>query len=182
MLWARLTIGLLLLPYTTAATAQPVTPKIPLDSLGQFPILQLFGGILTILIPVMAWLLYLKAAYFKGKPAEPISVDVSGVKIDAANVMFYQGPLRAIFDLLTDIRGRQSLSRLEVRDDFAGLLSASRNTLADNVGTMITDLEARQENRFRDLRDNINSVHTRIDGVNENLIRIDTILDNRGRK
>jgi hypothetical protein len=91
--------------------------------------------------------------------------------------MFYQGPLKAIFDLLTDIRGRQSLNRLEVRDEFAQLLSAQPQCNLHTVGTALRDLEARNENRFRDVMENINSVHERIDGVNENLIRIDTKLD-----
>lgn len=178
MHWGNIIIPSLMLPYT--ATAEPSIPTIHLESLDQFPTLKLFAAILTVILPLIGGLLYLKAAYFKPKPEQPITFDASGgVKIDAASVMFYQGPLKAIFDLLTDIRGRQSLSRLEVREDFAALLSANRKAICDTVGTALRDLEARNENRFRDVMENVNSVHERIDGVNENVVRIDGKLDGR---
>jgi len=181
MHWAKLTtlsLSLLLL-FTTIATTEPAYPPIPLEGLDNYPTLKLLAALLTVLIPAAGALLYLKASYFKPK-SEAVHMDVGGgVKIDAANVMFYQGPLKAIYDLLTDIRGRQGLARGETREDIAQLLSQSRQQIDSNVGNAIRDLETRAENRFRDVRDNVNSVHERIDEVNANLIRVATLLERR---
>lgn len=173
MHWANLTNVSLLLLYTTPVTAEPAYPAIPLGGLDGYPTLKLLAAMLTVFIPALGALLYLKANYFKPKD-EPITIDVGGVKIDAANVMFYQGPLKAIYDLLTDIRGRQALNRLEVRDDMAALLSQSRTALDASVGNALRDFETRHDRRIETVQNNINSLHERIDDVNENLIRIDT--------
>lgn len=115
-------------------------------------------------------LIYAKANLFRKPDKTTLSLDVPRGS-EAATTMYFSGPLRAIFDELQTIKARQQLNRLEIKDDFAVMLSSSRQQICDSVGET--------ENR---ISHNVNSVHERLDDVNNNLIRIDTKVDIKGRK
>jgi uncharacterized protein YukE len=91
---------------------------------------------------------------------------------------------------LNDIKARQLLARLEVKDDMAVLLSGSRNTIIDRLGVLqsenrevveknIRDHEASMERRFSDVNTNINSLHARLDDIMKSLAHIEGALPRR---
>lgn len=87
--------------------------------------------------------------------------------------VYFNGPLKAIFETLTDIKGRQLIARLELKEDFAVLLSQTRNNLASSIAQVQEDINDQLENRFRDTNGNINGVHTRLDDVMKSLARLE---------
>lgn len=156
--------------------------------LGQYPILQFIVAVMTVVVISASALSYLKAGMFKAK--EPVRVEGDQVKINADTAMFYSGPLKAIFDLLTNIHAHQLLARLEHKDDVAALMSSSRHTILNKmadvqaeicevVGDGFRDQEAHTENRVRDLNANVNALHTRLDGMQQSMARIEGSLVKR---
>lgn len=156
--------------------------KTGIEALGPFPILQMGAALLLFMIIGIGSFLFLKGMKF-GKGNEDKERPVS-----SATEVYFNGPLQAIFEALTDIKGRQLIARLEMKEDFAVLISASRHALADkliivqdNVNDAMADAvrnhETSMENRFRDANTNINSLHSRMDDVMRSLARLEANND-----
>jgi hypothetical protein len=183
--WAMVDQGVLLLLEllpTTQLRASPVfdLPTLPsFDALGHYPILQ-FGAVLIAFVMTVAGLL----GWRKGEKiakAEQAAAPVAELHFD--------GPIKGIFDALSDIKGRQLLARLEFKDDVALLLSSSRNSIIDRVAALDADMRDcvsgafrdsnnAMENRTRDVLNSINSLHERVDEI----IRNQVIIIERAKK
>lgn len=96
---------------------------------------------------------------------------------NAALVVDFSGPLKDIGEQLGDIKGRQLIARLEIKDDFAALLSSTRHALANNMITVQADINDNIENRFRDTNTNINSIHQRVDEMMRAITRLEAKHD-----
>ena len=179
-----------LLP-TTQLIASPLAsplldiPTLPnLDAFGHYPILQ-FGIVLIGFIVTVAGLLGWKRGERLGRENAATNATVAAAPVAE---LHFDGPIRGIFEDLRDIKARQLLARLEIKDDFAVLLSGSRNSVIDKLAALqgdnreviencIRDHEATMENRFRDLNSSINVIQVRlnqrIDELMKSLERIE---------
>lgn len=135
------------------------------------PMLRYIAGAMTLMTFAAALLAWYKAS----KPKSDELAAAPKLEGDSVTAIYFTGPLKAIFDLLTEIKALLLLLRLQVKDDTAVLVSDAKGKIIDDMGDRIGQGEAR-------LTDNVNSVHERIDLVNNNLIRIDTRLDVKGRR
>lgn len=176
-----------LLP-TTQLLASPLAsplfdlPAIPnLDMFGKYPILQ-FGVVLVAFIVTVAGLLGWKKGEKLGKDAAAVAAASSAPVAE----LHFDGPIRGIFESLSDIKARQLLARLEIKDDFAVMLSGSRNTIVDKLALVqadirdciadaVRDQNTQTENRVRDLATNLGTVHERID----ELMRVLAAIEDR---
>lgn len=150
-------------------------PGIPMEALGQFPILQFVAGLMTLMIFGAALLLWLKARLPKDE--QPAANPFAGNTVDATTAIYFTGPLKAIFEGINDIKARQLLNRLETKDDFAGLLSDQRRQIQDVIErSNAADLQSRTAAEAR-VTDNINAVHERIDDVAQSLVTISGKVD-----
>jgi hypothetical protein len=157
---------LLELLLTTQLRASPALVDLPMpEALGNYPILQ-FGVVLITFIVTCAGILGWK----KGeKSTKDTSVEVNlGPQQPPVAELHFDGPIKGIFDALQDIKGRQLLFRLEIKDDVAALLSQSRNVIVDCIHDALRDSNAATENRVRDLTVNMNSLHERVDDLIKN--------------
>jgi hypothetical protein len=172
-----------LLP-TTQLIANPLASplldiKMPgLDFFGPYPILQ-FGIVLIAFIMTVAGLLgWRKGEKIGREQAAAASVPVAELHFD--------GPIKGMFDGLNDIKARQLLARLEIKDDVAILLSqmktgivdklaAVQSDIRDCIGDAVRDQNAQTENRVRDLANNLHTVHERID----ELMRVLATIEDR---
>jgi hypothetical protein len=176
---AQLLLGLLL---TTRLSASPVAsqllidiPSVPnLDGFGHYPILQ-FGVVLIAFIVTVAGLLGWK----RGEKATQATAAPETVA-----ELHFDGPIKGVFDALSDLKARQLLLRLEFKDDLAIMLSGSRNTIVDRLGVLEGDIRdcianagrdhnAATENRIRDVVVNLNSLHERVDKMMNTLATIE---------
>jgi hypothetical protein len=165
-----------LLPVTRATAGPLVLPLFDIPTLkdidfGHYPILQ-FGLVAIAFIVTTAGLLGWKKGERLGKEA---------AANNAAPVaeLHFDGPIRGIFDALGDIKARQLLARLEIKDDVAVLLSTSRGAIVDVVESCIRDHEAAMERRFSDTNNNLNSLHLRLDDIMKSLAHIEVALPRR---
>lgn len=181
-------LSLLALLLTTPLTAKPLAfplleiPIIPdLDVFGKYPILQ-FGIVVIAFVVTVAGLLGWK----KGEKAGKEQAALAPSTVPVAELHF-DGPIRAIFEGLSDIKARQLLARLEIKDDFAVLLTGSRNSIVDKlalvqadirdcIASAVRDQNTQTENRVRDLATNLGTVHERIDELMRLLSQIEDRL------
>jgi hypothetical protein len=147
-------------------------PAIPnFDGFGQYPILQ-FGAVLLAFFMSIAGLLGWKRGERLGKEnAANNSAPVAELHFD--------GPIKGIFDGLSDIKARQLLARLELKDDVALLLSTSRGAIVDVIENCIRDHETAMERRFSDVNTNINSLHARLDDIMKSQAHIEGTMPRR---
>jgi hypothetical protein len=161
------------------------TPEALERLLGPYPILQFAAAAIVVVVTAIGALAWLKGEKWGKASAEAEKVSASQ---PPAVQLYFDGPLKAIFETLNDIKGRQLVGRLEIKDDFAALLSTSRHSLIDKlasvqaevierVSEVLRDHESGMENRFRDLNSNVNGNTNRIDqNVNATHTRIDEIV------
>jgi hypothetical protein len=172
-----------------ALEANPL--KQGIEALGPFPILQMGAAVSLFIVICIGSLLFLKGMKL-GKSNAEANVAPVGGPTNAAPAMelYFNGPLKAIFEMLSDIKGRQLIGRLELKEDFAILLSQSRHSLGDKLVTVqasvhdcvvegLRDQSAALENRFRDLNGNINQIHNRMDDMQQMLARLDATVTKR---
>jgi hypothetical protein len=172
-----------------ALEANPL--KQGIEALGPFPILQMGAAVSLFIVICIGSLLFLKGMKL-GKSNAEANVAPVGGPTNAAPAMelYFNGPLKAIFEMLSDIKGRQLIGRLELKEDFAILLSQSRHSLGDKLVTVqasvhdcvvegLRDQSAALENRFRDLNGNINQIHHRMDDMQQLLARLDATVTKR---
>jgi hypothetical protein len=145
------------------------------ETFGNYPILQL-GAVLIAFAVTVAGILGWKKGEKLGKDrAAEVTVNTGPPVAE----LHFDGPIKATFDALSDIKARQLLMRLEIKDDLAVLLSGSRNTIIDRLTALQADLRDcihdslrdgnnATENRVRDLAGNINSLHERVDELIRN--------------
>jgi hypothetical protein len=127
------------------------------------------------------------------KKGEKIGREASEASSSSHNVpvaeLHFDGPIRAIFEGINDIKGRQLVARLEIKDDIAALLSMSRNSIIDKMAVLEGDLRdcirdslrdgnTATENRTRDVLNSINSLHERVDEI----IRNQAVIIERSKK
>jgi hypothetical protein len=174
------------LPTTQLSASPLVLPLFDIPTLkdidfGHYPILQ-FGLVAIAFIVTVAGLLGWKRGERLGKEAAANVAPVAELHFD--------GPIKGIFDALSDIKARQLLARLEIKDDMAVLLSGSRNMIIDRLGVLqsenrevveknIRDHEASMERRFSDVNTNINSLHARLDDIMKSQAHIEGALPRR---
>lgn len=115
---------------------------------------------------ILASLLFLKGMKI-GKGPEAAAMTSPALEV------YFNGPLKAIFEALTDIKGRMLVVRLETKEDFAVLLSQTRHNLANSMVQVQEDINDNLENRFRDTNSNVNSIHSRLDDVMKSLARLE---------
>jgi hypothetical protein len=161
-------------------------PTLPnLETFGQYPILQ-FGAVLIGFIVTVAGLLGWKKGEKIGREASEASSSSHNVPVAE---LHFDGPIRAIFEGISDIKGRQLVARLEIKDDIAALLSMSRNSIIDKMAVLEGDLRdcirdslrdgnTATENRTRDVLNSINSLHERVDEI----IRNQAVIIERSKK
>jgi hypothetical protein len=152
---------------------QNTAETIPSITMEGLPVaLQYIAGIMTLLTfgtALLAW-------YRTNKPRTK-TVNRLPEYEDVSTAIYFTGPLKAIFDTIQDIKGRQILNRMEAKDDIAAMLSDQRRQLADhierigpNVGSQLTAAEHR-------VNANINSVHSRIDDMNNVIVELNTRVE-----
>lgn len=168
--------------------------------LGPYPILQFAAAAIVVVVTAVGALAWLKGEKWGKASAE--ADKASGTQTPAVQ-LYFDGPLKAIFETLNDIKGRQLVGRLEIKDDFAALLSSSRHSLLDKmmssqseiierIAEVLRDHDLNMDNRFRDLNNvatnstdrietNVNSVHQRLDLVLQALGRIEGAMEHRSR-
>ena len=135
------------------------------DMLGPFPILQFFAALLVFAMVAVGGFAWIKGQ----KLNEPLSAPRAP---EGAIQLFFDGPLKAIFDYLQEIRQRQISNRLEVKDDIAVIISNQRNTLSAEIEDSKRSLQKCMEDGFRQM-------HDRLDDFNNLLVRMDERDKNR---
>jgi hypothetical protein len=143
--------------------------------LGQYPILQ-FGVAIIVFVCSVVGTLLLKRGEKLGRDSLVEASTPPPINPAAPIQMFFDGPLKAIFESLQDIKGRQLVGRLEMKEDVSVLIANSRHTVLDRLQVIQIDInntvmEAMRDfntvaaERSRELNHNINNVHTRLDQV-----------------
>jgi hypothetical protein len=157
-------------------------PMLPKEVFGPYAILQFAAALVGFSIVVVGGLLALRGERKRKDAATAAGVAASSAgAAGPALEVYFNGPLK-------DIKGRQLIGRLEIKDDFAVLLSTSRNNIVDKIALLQNDInsttmevlrdhEAAMENRFRDIHSaiggNLNSIHARLDIVLQQLAKIE---------
>lgn len=167
---------------TLAASAQPVQSQVPipnLDLLDSYPTLKFLAALITFAIVVIGGLAWLKGE--KMGKAEGSQSLTSPRAQDAAVQLFFDGPLKAIFDDLQALKAGQQMNKLEYRDETARLVSAAKHEVLNRLlliqGEIIRELnEAHGQNlsTIKHLADEFNE-------LKETIIRLDEFM-RRGRK
>lgn len=129
------------------------------ELLGPFPILQFFAALIVLVVIGAAGFVWLKGQ----KSNEPLSAPRAP---EAAIQLFFDGPLKAIFEYLQDIRTRVSGLRMEMRDEFAQLLSSHR-------ATVIREIETSRDDTRREMKDGMDDINDKLKDINDILVRMD---------
>jgi hypothetical protein len=143
--------------------------------LGPYPILQFAAAAIVVVVTAVGALAWLKGERWGKASAEAEKFNATQPAVQ----MYFDGPLKAIYETLNDIKGRQLVARLEIKDDFAVLLSTSRHTLVEHANELVRDHETNMDNRFRDLNNNVNALHTRIDQLIQLMGRVEGHMEHR---
>jgi hypothetical protein len=151
-----------------ASTAGFVEIKPAFDALGSYPILQFFAGLIIVISFAFGGVLLLRGEKFARKEAVALPLDAPRSE-QAAVQMFFDGPLKAIFDVLHEIQTAQSLSTLEHKDVLARALSEQRIAILNHVSQCHAELTNDVENDKRDngvvlreMRDKLVAIDTRL--------------------
>lgn len=158
-------LSILLVGMGDPVLASDGIPKIPTDMFGPYPILQFFAALIVFVCFAIGGLVYLK-----GKAAGDLSAPKSN---EAAVQLFFEGPLKAIFDYLQAIRATQeansatlSNTSAGIRDMFAGLLSGHRQQLTKEI----YDAKAEVKEEIQRMHDENKSA---LKDINDLLVRMD---------
>jgi gas vesicle protein len=119
------------------------------DALGPYPILQFFAALIIFTVFAIGGIAWLKGEKFaKAEAMKPLDAPRSP---EAATQLFFDGPLKAIFDTMHEIQTAQSLNKLELKDMVAQLLSQNKGAVIDAIAQAQTELQADMENVKREL-------------------------------
>jgi hypothetical protein len=163
------------LPLSVPAQLEIVKPAIEL--LGPYPILQFFAALIILCVVGIGGIAWLKGeklakAEAKTPPDAPRSQE-------AAVQLFFDGPLKATFDVLHEIQTAQATNKLELKDQLLEALSANRHLvfqaideatslIVSEVRTNRTELSARNE-----------GIHNELRSMRDLLVRLDALLPKR---
>jgi hypothetical protein len=137
------------------------------DALGPYPILQFFAALIVVICFAFGGILLLRGEKFARKEA---ATPLSAPRTEQAAVqMFFDGPLKAIFDVLHEIQTAQTLAALEQKDVIARALSEQRVAILNQVNQCHAELASDIENDKRDngavlreMRDKLVAIDTRL--------------------
>lgn len=148
-----------------ALAAEGGLPKIPTDMLGPYPILQFFAALI-----VFACFAFGGLVYIKGKAATDISAPKSN---EAAVQLFFEGPLKAIFDYLQAIRATQEVNAATlsnagagIKDMVAGLLSGHRQQITKEIDDAKAEVKEEIHRMHKENSDALKD-------INDLLVRLD---------
>jgi hypothetical protein len=155
-------------PIVQASMAGLVEIKPAFDALGNYPILQFFAGLIIVISFAFGGVLLLRGEKFARKEAATAPLDAPRSE-QAAVQLFFDGPLKAIFDVLHEIQTAQALAALEQRDVIARALSEQRVAILNQVNQCHAELASDIENDKRDngavlreMRDKLVAIDTRL--------------------
>jgi hypothetical protein len=126
------------------------TPGEAIQALGPYPILQFFAALIVLVVLAVGGMAWLRGEK-KGKAALESGLDAPRHP-EAAVQLFFDGPLRAIFDSLSKVEHALALSKLENKDSVAEMLSATRrrrDPVAGRGGERHGDQQARHGRRHQ---------------------------------
>jgi hypothetical protein len=152
--------------------------KPALEALGPYPILQFFAALIILIvvgIGGLAWLRGEKQA--KADAAiQPLDHPRSP---EGAVQLFFDGPLRAIFDSLTRLEAAMAVGKLENKDVVAALLSATRNTVLDAMTQAQAEVEGSMEINRRDAVEALHDLTAEVRGLRDIMIRTEANMMRR---
>jgi hypothetical protein len=156
-------------PTTQVAVLGEIKPA--LDALGPYPILQFFAALIVVLCFAFGGVLLLKGEKFAKKEANlPLDAPRSE---HAAVQLFFDGPLKAIFDVLHEIQTAQAMNLLEVKDVLARLLSEQRQAIADLAGARAAEVKDALEDDTREKLAHFANVENQLREMRDMLVRIE---------
>jgi hypothetical protein len=156
------------------------TPGEAIQALGPYPILQFFAALIVLVVLAVGGMAWLRGEK-KGKAALESGLDAPRHP-EAAVQLFFDGPLRAIFDSLSKVEHALALSKLENKDSVAEMLSATRHGVIDAVTQSQAEVENGMEINRRDMVDAINALATEVRGLRDIAVRIDATMMRRRRQ
>jgi hypothetical protein len=176
-----------------AIPAQMGQVKPALDALGPFPILQFFAALIVVIVVGVggiAWLKGEKVAKERSLMPRP------GSSPDGTVQLYFDGPLKAIFDSLQRIEGNSAAlaaltlighrletalatSKLETKDALAVMLSGSKHQVLNALALARADIlnEINQAQQASDRRAQEQSQE--LGEMRDMLVRIEAVLSRR---
>lgn len=166
----------LLLLRLVAQPAQLTEIKPAFDALGNYPILQFFAGLIIVLCFAFGGLLLLRGEKFARKEAATTAALDAPRSEQAAVQLFFDGPLKAIFDVLHEIQTAQSLNKLEYKDVIARLLSEQRQAIAELAQARAVEVKEALEDDTREKLQHLAVIDGQLRDMRDMLVRIETKL------
>jgi hypothetical protein len=170
MRWSS--IGQLVIPGDPTIELAALTEIKPaLDALGPYPILQFFAALIIVLCFAFGGILLLKGEKFAKKEA---STPLDSPRSEHAAVqLFFDGPLKAIFDVLHEIQTTQATNKLELKDVVARLLSEQRQAIAELAAARATEVKAALEDDTREKLGHLANIENQLREMRDMLVRVE---------
>lgn len=161
--------------------AQLAELKPAFDALGPYPILQFFAALIVMIVIGIGGIAWLKGEKL-AKAEKATGLDGPRTQ-EAAVQLFFDGPLKAIFDVLHEIQTMQATSRLEYKDVLLNALSNNKAALYDTVVQLQAEIEGDLEANHRDGGGKLDTIAKELRDIRDMLVRIELRLSmTPGRK
>jgi hypothetical protein len=157
--------------------AQLTELKPAFDALGSYPILQFFGGLIILMTMGFGGMLWLRGE--KAAKAEANKPLAEARSQDAAVQLFFDGPLKAIFDTLHLIQTNQALNKLESKDVTAQIASAAKRELFDGLHEVQKAILRETTEQHDKLCERIDSLERQLVDMRDMAIRVEATMMRR---
>jgi hypothetical protein len=87
--------------------------------------------------------------------------------------LFFDGPLKAIFDVLHEIQTTQATNKLELKDVVARLLSEQRQAIAELAAARATEVKAALEDDTREKLGHLANIENQLREMRDMLVRVE---------
>jgi hypothetical protein len=154
--------------------------KPALEALGPYPILQFFAALIIMIVIGIGGLAWLRGEKQAKAKADAVAHPLDAPRTpEAAVQLFFDGPLRAIFDCLTRLEAAIAVGELKNKDATASLLSATRHGVIDAVTQSQAEVENSMEINRRDMVEALHGLATEVRGMRDIMIRIEANMMRR---
>jgi hypothetical protein len=141
------------------------------ELLGPYPILQFFAALIVLSVVGFGGLAWLKGEKI-AKAEKAQSLD-SPRSPEAAFQLFFDGPLKAIFDVLHEIQTAQATAKLEYKDQLIQALALNKASFYDTVIQLQAELEGDFEANSRDKVGRLEGIAKDLREIRDMLVRIE---------
>jgi hypothetical protein len=158
--------------------AQMGQVKPALEALGPYPIIQFFAALIIMVVMGIGGLAWLKSEKKAKADAAIAPLDVPRTP-DGAIQLFFDGPLKAIFDCLHLIQTALALNKLETKDTLAAMLSSSRGVVMSTFAESQASAAMKMSEQHSAQMQQITELRRDVQSLTEAMIRIEASMMRR---